>query len=187
MKTCPYCATDLTEELMLVKGSEYHNHTSCPHCQISLGPNSNWGNFTTNGNRIPGAKKIKMLITIEDVQQPLHILNDFHTHDLLLSLRLARLERSKTYDLLKTFNNASDNMSEEEFKTFEEATNQTGGEYDYWTRRCWMLENLLMDRMGYFPQRISNEMLFNIKERSLQAQKKPMVISRVRRDKANLT
>lgn len=186
MKTCSYCATDLTKELLAVKGGEYHNHTSCPHCKILLGPNSNWGNYTEDGKRVI-SKQIKPMIAIEDVQQPLHILNDFHTHDLLLALRLARLERHKTYDLLKTFNKASDNMNEEDFQKFEVATEETGNEYDYWTRRCWMLENLLMDRMGYFPQRISNEMLFNIKERSLQAQKKPMVISRVRRDKANLT
>lgn len=174
--TCPYCSS----ELKVVPNGDYKNHASCSFCgNILFGEHSGWGMYSSNGKR--KSKVMKEMVFIQDAEKPLSELVNYHTHDLLVCLRLVRLERTKAYDLLRTFNKAFDCLPEEDSKQFEDTAQESGGMYEYWTRRMWMLENLLMDRMGYFPKRIDDSMLIRIKEQSLKAQNRVMAISRERR------
>lgn len=177
MNTCPYCAT----ELDVLKG-EYKGNAVCSFCGNIMFGSTPWGNYSQDGHRI-NQRKMKEAIFIKDAEKPLYELVTYHTYDLLVCLRLVRLERSETYDALKTFNKASDQLSSEEMLQFKEVTAETGEQYEYWTRKAWQLENILMDRMGYFPERIDDQMLARVKESSLKAQKKIMKISRERRKK----
>lgn len=172
MITCPYCATELAEQ----NGNAY-----CDFCDISFGPKSEWGMWAKDGIRVPG-KQMKEFITAEHAEKSVKELVKYHTYDLLVCLRLAREERTKAYDLLKTFNKAIDQGGVE----FTEDAAAQGKVYEYWTKRCWVLENILMDRMGYFPERITDDMLLKMQERSLRAQQRRMAISRERRKAKNI-
>jgi hypothetical protein len=120
---------------------------------------------------------MKQFISVADAEKSVKELVNYHTYDLLVCLRLAREERTKAYDLLKTFNKAIDQGGAE----FVESAAEQGKIYEYWTKRCWVLENILMDRMGYFPERITDDMLLKMQERCLRAQQKRMTISRERK------
>ncbi|MED5052579.1 hypothetical protein P9850_12200 [Anoxybacillus rupiensis] len=167
MITCPYCASELKAE---------QENVYCSFCDIVLGPDSEWGMWAEDGTRVPG-KKIKGFITADHAEKSVKELVSYHTYDLLVCLRLAREERTKAYDLLKTFNKALDQGGVE----FAEDAAAQGKVYEYWTKRCWVLENILMDRMGYFPERITDDILLKMEAHSLRAQQRKMKISRERK------
>jgi hypothetical protein len=163
--TCPYCSTEMVNE---------HQGYSCSFC--------NFYDFkvSTNNGQRSSIKQMKQIVTLDHVYQPILNLFEYHTYDILLLLRLVRQERSKTYSLLSTFNKV---MKEEpeEAESFKESAEEQGTIYDEITRRAWILENILIDRMGYFPERISDEMLLKVREQSLKAQQKLMKISKVQK------
>lgn len=164
-KTCPYCSTEMKEE---------HQGYTCSFC--------NFYDFdvTTQAGQRSRIKQMKSIITLDHAYQPIINLFEYHTYDILLLLRLVRQERSKTYSLLTTFNKV---MKEEpeEAENFKESAEEQGANYDEITRRAWILENILIDRMGYFPERINDEMLLKVREQSLKAQQKVMKISKVQK------
>ncbi|MGE7939894.1 hypothetical protein [Bacillus paramycoides] len=51
-------------------------------------------------------------------------------------------------------NNASEVDDE-----FKDLTQDQAKDYEYWTRRKFVIENILLERQGYFPEKITNKVL----------------------------
>lgn len=50
--------------------------------------------------------------------------------------------------LLQLLNKASKTES-----TLQATADETGGEYEYYTRKAWVIENILLERQGFFPEK----------------------------------
>ncbi|CAM4307587.1 hypothetical protein P4H94_23480 [Paenibacillus macerans] len=65
---------------------------------------------------------------------------------LTVLLQLVRQERKLTYNLLRVINKGAALQP-----GFEEGQREVGKTYQYWTRKAWIIENILRDRVGYYP------------------------------------
>lgn len=87
------------------------------------------------------------------------------TFELLSLLKTIRAERTDMYKYLNVFYRVRTNEDRDDFWEKEE---EAGREYERITRKMFVLENILRQRLGYGPHRISNKHL----EQYLQAMKK---------------
>ncbi|MFC0416765.1 hypothetical protein ACFFHH_15080 [Cytobacillus solani] len=166
MITCPYCAT----ELKIMVSGPYIDHALCNLCQIVLGPESEHGMYVENGQR--ANKKRLTIVTVDLAKKPLPELMKLHTADLIHLLRLMREERATQYNLLRIFNKAVSNGETQ----FADQAAEQGGEYEHTTRLCWKIENILNERMGYFPEKIVDNFIIRYEERCQEQAKKVMKI-----------
>lgn len=182
MITCPYCAT----EVQIMTGGPFKDHAKCSYCDILLGPDSEHGMYSKDGIRMSHLKRANM-ITEDDAKLSLTQMKQLHTLDLLLVLKIAREQRAVVYNLMRVFNRATeqaeDNSSygqhqENEKEKWGDMANNTGKEYEYWTRRCWMIENLLFERLGYFPEKVNEELYGKFVHHNARSMKKAMRISK---------
>lgn len=169
MITCPYCASELNIDI--------NKDAFCYFCEVELGPNSEFGMYTNDGKRIEKKKRVTFLAA-ETVKLPLKNLCELHPLDLIMCLKEARSERARVFSLMSIFNKADEDKSPdpkklEEYRLLAE---ETGNEYEYWTRKCWTIENLLIDRIGYFPEKINKEFLASFITKNEKSLTKPMKI-----------
>lgn len=167
MPTCSYCGTELH-----ATGKD----VVCSFC------NANYEDIMFSSIDFQRTKKhtINDYITSGDFEKPIQELEKFHTLDLLYGLRLTRAERSQAFYLVRLYNKASDEQLDDP-GDFVAMSKEAVEMYTYWTRRSWVLENILTDRMGYYPERISDEMIDKVKLNSEKALSKKMKISSERR------
>ncbi|MEJ9181039.1 hypothetical protein [Bacillus thuringiensis] len=78
--------------------------------------------------------------------------------------------------LLQLLNKASKTES-----TLQATADETGGEYEYYTRKAWVIENILLERQGFFPEKITARVLEYIGEKIRKSKKKSMRISKGQR------
>lgn len=174
MITCSYCASELT--------LQENNHTFCDFCSIELGPTSEFGMYSVDGVRLEKLARLEY-VTSETAKLSLQELNKLHPLDLVLCLKEARSERGQIYNLMRVFNKADKTVtsSDEELQQYQTMANETGGEYEYWTRKCWMIENLLTQRMGYFPDKVNEMGVSTLEAKNQRSLDKAMTISRGKR------
>lgn len=83
-------------------------------------------------------------------------LEQLHTYDLLRVLRHVRTERTDIYQTMQVVRRAPKEAMGENY----DETNQFGQElYREITRQKVIIEEILKDRMGYFPKRIDDKLL----------------------------
>lgn len=151
MKTCPYCSTNL-------------RYSVCDFCGYV-------GEGNENGER-SNKYKIRNFFSLQRAIQPLAELEKCHTHDLLYGLKLVRAERVAAYDVLKSVNALGKHfVGDDEYK---KTRAEAGENYEFWTKRAWILENILMDRLGYFPERIEDSTIDEVNELSKKVSSKQM-------------
>lgn len=126
-----FCSYCKTEN----KASEIH----CTFCEADL-----------TGSR----SKIKRFVDVSDAYQPYPVLNSYHTFDLLQILRLVRRNRTDAYNSLRITLKASNEM-----EVPEELKNASEYEYKRSTAYMNLIEQILIDRIGYKPQRIDDKLL----------------------------
>lgn len=119
--------------------------------------------------------KMKPNVFIEHVEQPVSVLKTYHTFDLYLLLKEVRSMRSDTYYGMRVLNNASE--VEDEFK---DLAKDQGKNYEYWTRRKFVIENILLERQGYFPERITDKVLEFMADQIKKSMKRKMKISQTK-------
>lgn len=103
----------------------------------------------------------------------------YSTFELLSLLKYARAERINIYKLMNTFYNARKQQNIEEYKESEE---YSGKEYEKITRKMFVLENLIRQRLGYVPQRITDAYLGKYLAEMEKDKRQPMIIRQQRRD-----
>jgi hypothetical protein len=95
-----------------------------------------------------------------------------HTVELLLLLREVRKARSDHFGTLHIFNKVESQEVKEEIR---EAKSYQGGQYEYLTRKLWVIENIIRERIGYVPERMSQPFLIKQMEEA-KKEPKPMRI-----------
>ncbi|OVE34182.1 hypothetical protein CCZ20_27855 [Priestia aryabhattai] len=104
--------------------------------------------------------KLKEFVVLEDVKKPFNELSCFHTYDLLVLLRLVRKERTKAYDLMLTLKKAGNSPQIE-----QPMVSYSEDQYRLYTKSMKVIEGILIDRMGYKPQRVDDKLLAKLAER----------------------
>lgn len=135
----------------------------CQYCQSKNSEEHQWCTFC-NAPLVSKRPQQKNLLTVEHAERSFQELIQYHTYDLLVLLRLVRLERSTAYDamisikrLLRKLSEATggpQNASDNEV-TVKDAEN----DYRLQTARMKLLEGILIDRMGYKPTRVDDKLL----------------------------
>jgi len=98
--------------------------------------------------------KQKDFLAADHAEKPFEELIQFHTYDLLVLLRLVREERSTAYKLMRMVQKAPEGVQiDSDTLSFAE------GDYRRWTGRMKVIEGILIDRMGYKPDRVDNKLL----------------------------
>ena len=98
----------------------------------------------------------KQILSQEEAYQSQPILATYHTYDLLLLLSHLREERSSSYKTMQVVRKAPEEAKSNDY----DETNQYGQElYREATARKNIIEQILIDRMGYYPKRIDNKLL----------------------------
>jgi len=129
----------------------------CPYCETEQ-EQKNICSFC-GANLQQKRPQMKQILNQEEAYQSQPILATYHTYDLLLLLSHLREERSSVY---KTMQNVRKAPEEAKNNNYEE-TNQYGQElYREATARKNIIEQILIDRMGYYPKRIDSKLLSNL-------------------------
>jgi hypothetical protein len=95
------------------------------------------------------------------------------TVELLCLLKFARKERADIYKRRYTFIQAMKEGADE----FSEAERYTFREYEKATRKCFVLENLIRERIGYYPAKLTDSYIQNLAAKMEESLKKDMVIN----------
>jgi hypothetical protein len=103
------------------------------------------------------------------------------TFELLYLLKLIRKERNDMYHHLHTFHRASVAGSNE----FKEVEKTSGQDYIYYTKKAFVVENIIRSRLGYVPKRITENFLARYLENIRSDKKEPMNIRTERQKKLN--
>lgn len=100
--------------------------------------------------------KRKQILSQEEAYQSQPVLTTYHTYDLLLLLRHLREQRSISYKTMQSVKKAPQEAKTDNY----EELNEYGQEfYREATARKNVIEQILIDRMGYYPKRIDNKLL----------------------------
>ena len=100
--------------------------------------------------------KKKQTLSQEEAYQTQPELSKYHTYDLLLLLSHLREQRSISYKTMQSVRKAPDEAKTDNY----EELNEYGQEfYREATARKNIIEQILIDRMGYYPKRIDNKLL----------------------------
>lgn len=84
-----------------------------------------------------------------------------HTKTLLHLLRFMRDERRYYFDNMRILKKAASDSPED----FIDGVKMSSDEYERITRKCFVVENILKDRMGYIPKKITDNLLLAYEER----------------------
>lgn len=158
MKTCPYCGS--TVELIC-------SQFQCNYCELKLQPKD----VQKDGKRkdfLPDSQP-----SYTELKRSTRELMELTTLELLYLLKFARSERRAIYSNRKVFIKAV----KEGLKECVEGIRFTFNEYEYWTRKCFVLENLTRERMGYIPPKITDQYLDDLIIKMKESQQKNMLIS----------
>lgn len=98
--------------------------------------------------------KTMRFVELTDAYKPYSILKSYHTFDLLQLLRLVRRSRTDAYNTLRITLKASNEM-----EVPKELKNAAEDEYKRSTAYMNLIEEILIDRIGYKPQRIDDKLL----------------------------
>lgn len=149
--TCPYCGSLLVEQ----QEDKYY----CGFCVMTLGTHQ----IQHNNERI--SVRIRDFALDSYMEKTTPELMRLSTFELLSLLKTIRAERTDMYKYLNVFYRVRTNEDTEDFREKEE---EAGAEYEQVTRKMFVIENVLRQRLGYVPHRISQQYL----EQYLYAMKK---------------
>ncbi len=161
METCPYCGLELNERY-------------CSFCKMEIAAED----VQHDGFRKPLTPDPFVVSAYAELSTP--ELMQKSTYYLIYLLREVRKERTGRFSSLRIFNKFEDTEYAEQFGEIAE---ETGQSYEWWTRKAWVIENILRDRMDHFPTRITDRYMIELAENMDQSSKKPMKLSREKRQR----
>lgn len=167
--TCSYCGTVLAAGPDKETGKAF-----CGFCEMDVKP-------SVNGERIEQQKKLLISGDMktdyglyEAAQLPTRELKEYHTLSLLQVLKYMREERRSQFESMALWKKGAS-----EDPGLKEMAREKAETYETITRKCYAVENLIKERMGYIPKKITNELLLSYQNRCLDPHNdKPMVVRR---------
>ncbi|WP_404456980.1 hypothetical protein LG329_19475 (plasmid) [Virgibacillus necropolis] len=154
MKTCAYCGTEI-EQLY------------CSFCEMELTERY----ILQDGKRLSNA--IDFFPDLQGIFKNTSDLLKLETIELLCLLRHARNYRTDIYRL-----RILGHKAEEQGGDVEEIQMKSYNDYEEATRKMWVLENIIKDRIGYYPQKVTEQFLSMYLDRIEKSQKKKMTIKK---------
>jgi hypothetical protein len=158
MKTCLYCGS---------KVESYQQHYYCDFCEMKI-DRIDVQEDGKRKNLLPASQP-----TLEDLQKSTPELMRFSIVELLFLLKFARHERSSIYNQRYTFIQAL-KQGENQFKEGEQYTFK---EYEFYTRKCFVLENLIRERIGYYPAKLTDSYIQTLAQKMDESTNKQMTIN----------
>lgn len=134
MPTCMFCGSKVEK-----RDQMYY----CLFCNMELLA----GQVQHNGSR--RQILLEEPISLEDAELSTGELMKKDSYYLTCLLRMVRKERSRIYHYLHIFKKANEQQG-----SFFDQEADTGSRYEYWTRKGWVLENILRERCRFFPEKI---------------------------------
>jgi hypothetical protein len=147
--TCSYCGSSLNKAPAFKEDKVY-----CEFCDMFVIPSQ-------NGERIERFERFGFVPGYEQLKMKTPQLLELHTLDLLLLLQFCRDERRNYFSTMRIIKIAA--ADEADLKKQEE---EAGEQYEIITRKCFVIENILRERIGYIPRKVTKEMLSGVLERS---------------------
>lgn len=163
--TCPYCGSELEK-----RQEKYY----CDFCVMILGPEQVQRNHERISVRI---RDFALDVYLDKTTPELMI---YSTYELLCLLKYARTERTNIYQLMNTFYKARQLDGTNDFLESEE---YSGQEYEKITRKMFVIENLIRQRLGFVPHRITDAYLAKYLEGMKKDKFNPMIIRQQRQTK----
>lgn len=158
MFTCGFCGIEIKESY-------------CDFCEMELEKRY----ILENGQRLPQKEKFLGFPNENEVRKSTKELMQKETIDLFCLLPVARRLRSEVYKLRKIRHDAEKELGfTEQVQDLEE---QTYDEYEYATRKVWVIENIIKDRLGYFPKRVTKNFINGYVDRMEDSEEKAMKIN----------
>lgn len=159
MKTCGFCASEINDKY-------------CDFCQMELKDKY----VMLDGKRLNQTKSFLGYPDRTEVYKNTKELMELETIHLLCLLREARSIRAEVYKLRLLRHQAEEQHGmSDDVKTLE---SHTYSEYESATRKVWVIENIIKDRLGYYPQKVTNNFLSMYLERMKKSEKKKMIMKK---------
>ncbi|MCQ6268611.1 hypothetical protein M1K46_23835 [Fictibacillus sp. WQ 8-8] len=158
MKTCAYCGSPVTCQ----QPKEWY----CSFCEMQLKTED----IQENGQRknlLPASQP-----SLSDLAKSTPELMQLSTVELLFLLKFARKERADIYQQRYVFIRALKEGADE----FSEAEQYTFLEYERTTRKCFVIENLIRERIGYYPTKLTYSYIQSLAARMEESSKKDMIL-----------
>ena len=163
MKTCGYCGSPIKP-----KAEGYY----CSFCEMSLQPS----HVKENHERLE--VRVQEFALEEYIHKSTPELMMLSTFELIYLLKEARAGRSKMYHQNLVFHDAMDVSKDTSYMEYEKIS---GEEYTYITRKMFVLENLVRERLGYIPRRITDQLLVQYLDKIHKGKNGTMKISTERK------
>lgn len=141
MKTCPYCGSRVEET---------PSHYYCSFCVMNL----ELSIVQKDGQRLPIKKDHLEYSGFDQFTTP--ELMCLSTIELLYFLKNLRKERSDMYNSMYQIKKVGNEHQDDELK---EGSVIAGDMYEQQTRRMFVVENIIRERMGYVPTRLTEKYL----------------------------
>jgi hypothetical protein len=156
MKTCGYCGSPVEH-----RASMYY----CSFCDMELFRED----VQEDGQRKPVS--ITAGATLAGAKRSTPELMELDSYYLTELLTLVRSQRKQVYNSLRIVNKGAALSP-----GFGQAQKQGGQNYDYWTRKAWTIENILRERSGFYPAKITDDYLSRMRKQIDKANETPMFI-----------
>lgn len=163
MKTCKYCGTKLN--FIGEYKDQYHFH--CSYCDMTF----NESETCENRKR----KKAVPSYYEENYYRSTKELLEIDTISLFYLLRECRKDWYNTYSLLSKMMNLEENEIPNQ-EAIDAAVKPLYSEYISLTKQKFIIENILIERTGFLPEKITEEFLNNLVIQGKSAEVKPMYI-----------
>lgn len=154
MKTCAYCGSELKTNY-------------CSFCKMELTDKY----ILQNGKRLDNS--IEYYPEQQGVFKNTPELLKLETAELLCLLHHARNYRSDVYQL-----RILGHKAEVAGGNMDEIKTQSYSDYEEATRNVWVLENIIKDRIGYYPQKVTENFLDMYFDRIERSQSKKMIMKK---------
>lgn len=103
----------------------------------------------------PNRPTVREFVDVTDViTTDLNEKMTYHTYDLLEMLKIARTERSEAYNMLRIVLKSSN-----EVEVDEDLKNSVEDQYRTFTAHVNVIQEILVDRIGYYPKRVDDKLL----------------------------
>lgn len=155
MNTCGFCACEIKNNF-------------CDFCKMTLDDK----HIMTDGKRFNQEENFLGYPNRYGVHKSTPELMDLETIDLLCLLREARAFRSEVYQLRLLRHKAEEQTGMND--DVKEIAETTYSEYENATRKVWVIENIIKNRLGYFPQKVTQNFLNMYLDRMEKSEKKIM-------------